>query len=204
MSIPKCLTEEQIANFVNNVNKTADEILGESKFEIPNPALPGLGLLIKLQIRTFEKSILFNFLPIIQGKKIVTEAFKRLRILRYIRDRLENIGNLLRNPIQGLLNLAINDPLAEEFPFPVKFLFGNLSSGGNTQNLIGEIDRAGTDVSSENLLLNYKIEFNSILDPTPGLITSPNDSPNNLRQMKVNFTSEAGETDSPLIFFETW
>lgn len=202
MSIPKCLTEEQIANFVNNVNKTADEILGESKFEIPNPALPGLGLLIKLQIRTFEKSILFNFLPIIQGKEIVTEAFKRLRILRYIRDRLENIGNLLRNPIQGLLDLAINDPLADEFPFPVKFLFGNLSSGGNIQSLIGEIDRAGTDVSSENLLLNYKIEFNSILDPTPGLITSPNDSPNNLRQMKVNFTSEAGETDSPLVFLK--
>ncbi|NBO36141.1 hypothetical protein EBU91_01155 [bacterium] len=50
--------------------------------------------------------------------------------------------------------------------------------------------------------MNYKIEFNSILDPTPGLITSPNDSPNNLRQMKVNFTSEAGETDSPLIFLK--
>ena len=48
--IPKCLSERQIENFVNNVNQTADEILGESKFEIPNPALPGIGLLIKLQM----------------------------------------------------------------------------------------------------------------------------------------------------------
>jgi len=201
MSIPKCLKDNQIANFVENVNQTADKILGESKFKIPNPALPGLGLLIKLQIRIFEKSILFIFLPIIQGKEIVTEAFTKLFILRFIRDRLELILGIIRNPIQELLNQAINNPLAEEFPFPVFFRYG-INPRGNIQSLIDEIDRAGTDVSSENLLLNYKIEFNSILDPTPGLITSPNDSPNNLRQMKVNFTSEAGETDSPLVFLK--
>lgn len=202
LKIPKCLKEDEIANFVEKVNQTADKILGESKFEIPNPALPGLGLLIKLQIRIFEKSILFIFLPIIQGKQIVTEAFTKLRILKFIRDRLERILRIIRNPIQELLNRAINDPLAEEFPFPVFFRYG-INPPGNIQSLIGEIDRAGTDVSSENLLLNYKIEFNSILDPTPGLITSPNDSPNNLRQMKVNFTSEAGETDSPLVFLKS-
>lgn len=201
MSIPKCLKDNQIANFVENVNQTADKILGESKFKIPNPALPGLGLLIKLQIRIFEKSILFIFLPIIQGKEVVTNAFKTFRVLKNIRKGLNQIIDTVRNPIQELLNQAINDPLAEEFPFPVFFRYG-INPRGNIQSLIDEIDRAGTDVSSENLLLNYKIEFNSILDPTPGLITSPNDSPNNLRQMKVNFTSEAGETDSPLVFLK--
>lgn len=200
MPIPKCLTEEQIANFVQEVNQTADEILGESKFEIPNPALPGLGLLIKLQIRTFEKSILTNFAPILIAKQTLEEAFTKLNVFGFIRDQLSRIGGLFSNPIQFLLNEGINDPLAEDFPFPVFLLYGNRSSGGNIQDLLREIDTTG-DVSS-NLLLNYKIEFNSVLDPTTGLITSSDDSPNNLRQMKVNFTSESGERDSPLIFLK--
>jgi|694.fasta_scaffold106061_2 hypothetical protein len=200
--IPKCLTDDQIDNFVNNVNKTSDEILGESKFKIPNPALPGLGLLVKLQIKIFEKSILVNFLPIIKGKQILTEAFTKLRVLKFIRERTEEVAELLRNPIQTLLNQAVNIPLAQDFPFPVALLFGIRTSSGDIQNLISDINTVGNDVQSVNTLLNYKIEFDSILDPPPGLITSPDRSPDNLQQMKVNFTSESGERDSPLLFLK--
>ena len=139
-----------------------------------------------------EKNFSKYFREITKSMPTHGDALVCFRALAHFCD-----GNLKKE----LLNRAINDPLAEEFPFPVFFRYG-INPPGNIQSLIGEIDRAGTDVSSENLLLNYKIEFNSILDPTPGLITSPNDSPNNLRQMKVNFTSEAGETDSPLVFLK--
>ena len=50
----KILADAEIASFIGRVNTTADEIVGDSKFKIPNPSLPGLGLLIKLQIRYFS------------------------------------------------------------------------------------------------------------------------------------------------------
>ena len=36
LKIPKCLKEDEIANFVEKVNQTADKILGESKLQ-PKP-----------------------------------------------------------------------------------------------------------------------------------------------------------------------
>ena len=200
--IPKCLSERQIENFVNNVNQTADEILGESKFEIPNPALPGIGLLIKLQIKTFEKSILSNLAPILIGKQIVEEAFTKLRILRFIGDRLAEIKTFFSNPIQFLLDQGVNIPLAQDFPFPVALLFGNRSSGGNIQNLIQQIDSAGTGPNSGDLLFNYQIQFGTISDPGSGLVTTPNGSFEDLAEMKVNLVSQSGETDSPLVFLK--
>jgi hypothetical protein len=202
MLIPKCLTDQQISNFVDRVNETADEIIGDSKFEIPRPELPGLGLLVKLQIRIFEKSILSNLAPILIGKQILEEAFKRLNVLGYIRERLNELRTFFSNPIQFLLDQGVNNPLAEDFPFPVALLFGNRSSGGNTQTLLREIETVPTEITSSDLLFNYKIEFNSILDPESGIITTPNDSLDTLRQMKINFISENGETDSPLVFLK--
>jgi hypothetical protein len=202
MLIPKCLTDQQISNFVDRVNQTADEIIGDSKFEIPRPELPGLGLLVKLQIRIFEKSILSNLAPILIGKQILEEAFKRLNVLGYIRERLNELRTFFSNPIQFLLDQGVNNPLAEDFPFPVALLFGNRSSGGNTQTLLREIETVPTEITSSDLLFNYKIEFNSILDPESGIITTPNDSLVTLRQMKINFVSENGETDSPLVFLK--
>ena len=67
----KILADQEISDFVNRVNTRADQILGKSQFEIPSPNLPGLGLLIKLQIRVFEKVIASFFAPIFIGKQIV-------------------------------------------------------------------------------------------------------------------------------------
>ena len=60
----KLLSEKEISDFIDRVNQRSDEILGENKFKIPSPELPGVGLLIKLQIRAFEKSIASFLAPV--------------------------------------------------------------------------------------------------------------------------------------------
>ena len=42
----KILTEQKIAEFIDQANTNAKNIVGDSKFTIPDPSLPGTGLLI--------------------------------------------------------------------------------------------------------------------------------------------------------------
>ena len=127
----KILADAEIASFIERVNTTADEIVGDSKFQIPNPNLPGLGLLVKLQNRAFEKSIASSFAPIFIGKKIIEDAKESpARFFSIINDGLDSINTLFRNPIQFIIDEGINNPL-KEFPFPIAILFGGRSKDAN-------------------------------------------------------------------------
>jgi len=53
----KILEDYEIEAFVDRVNSSAEKIVSDPKFQISNPNLPGIGLLLKLQIRAFEKGI---------------------------------------------------------------------------------------------------------------------------------------------------
>ena len=157
----KILADAEIASFIERVNITADEIVGDSKFKIPNPSLPGLGLLIKLQIRAFEKSIAASFAPIFIGKKIIQDAKESpRRFFSIINDGLDSIKTLFTNPIQFIIDEGINGPL-EIFPFPVRILFGGVSKDAN--RLKSLIDSAQpTQGSSVLQEYNYNLVLNAV------------------------------------------
>jgi hypothetical protein len=198
----KILADQEISDFVNRVNTRADQILGKSQFEIPSPNLPGLGLLIKLQIRVFEKVIASFFAPIFIGKQIVQEAFTKLRILRYIRDRLQEITQIFTNPIQFLLNEGVNSNL-REFPFPIFLLYKRNGSGtGNVGQLANQIENSDLSESSTFLDFDYDIELGTQSNPNPGFVTSPDSSLDTLKSLKVNFKSKVPGETPPLAFLK--
>ena len=52
----KILTDQKITEFIDQTNANAKDIVGDSKFVIQSPDLPGIGMLIKLWIRQSEKA----------------------------------------------------------------------------------------------------------------------------------------------------
>jgi hypothetical protein len=197
----KILADAEIASFIGRVNTTADEIVGDSKFKIPNPSLPGLGLLIKLQIRAFEKSIASSFAPIFIGKKIIEDAKNSpARFLSIINDGLDSINTLFTNPIQFIIDEGINGPL-EIFPFPVQILFGGVSKDAN--RLKSLIDSAqltqGTSFLQE---YNYNLILNAVSPPAPGEAVSTASDVNSIKSISVNYQTKTTGEKAPVQFLK--
>ena len=197
----KILADAEIASFIERVNTTADEIVGDSKFQIPNPSLPGLGHLIKLQIRAFEKSIAASFAPIFIGKKIIEDAKNSpARFLSIINDGLDSINTLFTNPIQFIIDEGINGPL-EIFPFPVRILFGGVSKDAN--RLKSLIDSAQPTQGSSFLQeYNYNLILNAVSPPAPGEAVSTASNVNSIKSISVNYQTKTTGEKAPVQFLK--
>ena len=197
----KILADAEIASFIGRVNTTADEIVGDSKFKIPNPSLPGLGLLVKLQIRAFEKSIASSFAPIFIGKKIIEDAKNSpARFLSIINDGLDSINTLFTNPIQFIIDEGINGPL-EIFPFPVQILFGGVSKDAN--RLKSLIDSAQLTQGSSFLQeYNYNLILNAVSPPAPGEAVSTASDVNSIKSISVNYQTKTTGEKAPVQFLK--
>jgi hypothetical protein len=197
----KILADAEISSFIDRVNVTADEIVGDSKFKIPNPSLPGLGLLVKLQIRAFEKSIAASFAPIFIGKKIIEDAKNSpARFLSIINDGLDSINTLFTNPIQFIIDEGINGPL-EIFPFPVQILFGGVSKDAN--RLKSLIDSAQpTQGSSVLQEYNYNLVLNTVSSPAPGEAVSTASDVNSIKSISVNYQTKTTGEKAPVQFLK--
>jgi hypothetical protein len=195
----KILADAEITSFIERVNTTADEIVGDSKFKIPNPSLPGLGLLVKLQIRAFEKSIASSFAPIFIGKKIIEDAKENpARFFSIISEGLDSINTLFTNPIQFILDEGINNPL-KEFPFPIAILFGGQSKDVNRlKELIdsAELSQGGSSLQE----YNYNLVLGTALFPGPGEAVSAAPDVNSIKSISVNYQTKTTGEKAPVQF----
>jgi hypothetical protein len=195
-SLPdKILSDAQISIFVDRVNSRSKEIISDSKFEIPNPALPGVGMLIKLLIRSFEKGVASFLAPVLLGKKVIDDG------LGEIDDLFETVGEIFSNPLQFIIDEGINKSL-QEFPFPIAFKVG--SPYGDVNKLKELIDKAGDprlgDVSgSTNLVFyNYDLIFSTTNSPKSGEITTFSSDVNSIRQISVSYKTNNNEDNDSL------
>lgn len=131
------LGDQQISDFVEKVNSNADKILGESKFKIPPPELPGLGLLTKLWIRQAEKSFAAYLAPIILVKEVINAADAITEIPKKIAEAAE----FAKNPVQELLDVTVNPLLENDLFLPITLVVGG-SSSSDFSNLKSLVDRA--------------------------------------------------------------
>ena len=195
----KILADAEITSFIERVNTTADEIVGDSKFKIPNPSLPGLGLLVKLQIRAFEKSIASSFAPIFIGKKIIEDAKENpARFFSIISEGLDSINTLFTNPIQFILDEGINNTL-KEFPFPIAILFGGQSKDANRlKELIdsAELSQGGSSLQE----YNYNLVLGTALLPGPGEAVSTAPDVNSIKSISVNYQTKTTGEKAPVQF----
>lgn len=190
----KILEEAEINAFIDRTNSTAKEIVSDSKFEIPNPNLFGLGLLTKLQIRIAEKSLASFLAPIFLGKKSLNEGIDG------IREALVSIKTLFSNPIQFLLDEGVNSTL-EDFPFPIRLIAdsSNGPSADSLNRLKNLIDNATPD-SIDSVLerYGYELVFSNSNNPLSGQITTSASFLSLIKQIKISSISENSELNFAL------
>jgi hypothetical protein len=139
------LSDQQIKDFIREVNTNAEKIIGESKFKIPDPELPGLGLVTKLWIRQAEKSFAAYLAPIIVVKEVINAADAVTKIPEKIKDA----ANFAENPVQELLDVTVNPLLENDFFIPMKLVTG-VSPTINSPNLKSLVARSQAEsLSSE-------------------------------------------------------
>jgi hypothetical protein len=136
----KILTDEKIAEFINQTNINAKNIVGDSKFIIPDPSLPGTGLLIKLWIRQAEKAFSSYLVPILVIKEVLSKPLE-------IPGKFNDIRGFIENPLQALLDETINNQVASDFFLPLRLILDGKSSAdfGRLKDLV---DRADSERSS--------------------------------------------------------
>lgn len=185
----KILEDAEINAFIDRVNVSASEIISDSKFKIPNSNLFGLGLLVKLEIRTLEKSLASSFAPIFMGKKVLSGG------LSGIKSTVQSIKTLFTNPLQFILDEGINNQL-KDFPFPVSLNLQNL--GGNIAKLKELINSSSPDgVESGVEKYNYKLGYTNSGAPKSGEILTTSGSIESITLIRVNpVTDNGSENDS--------
>jgi len=136
----KILTEQKIAEFIDQANTNAKNIVGDSKFTIPDPSLPGTGLLIKLWIRQAEKAFSSYFVPILAIKEVLNNPLE-------IPGKIGDISGFIENPLQALLDETVNNQVASDFFLPLRLILDGKSSAdfGRLKDLV---DRADSERSS--------------------------------------------------------
>ena len=112
----KILTKQKIEEFIDQANTNAKNIVGDSKFTIPDPSLPGTGLLIKLWIRQAEKSFSSYFVPILAIKEVLNNPLE-------IPGKIGDISGFIKNPLQDLLDETVNNQVASDFFLPLRLFF---------------------------------------------------------------------------------
>lgn len=136
----KILTDEKISEFINQTNENVKKIVGDSKFIIPSPDLPGIGMLIKLWIRQSEKTFSSYLVPIL----IIRDS---LNNLPGIPGKIKGISGFITNPVQTLLDESINNLVSSNFFLPLKLIVNGKSSA-NFGRLKDLVDRADLERSS--------------------------------------------------------
>ena len=191
----KILEDAEINAFIDRVNDTADSIVSDSKFKIPNSNLFGLGLLIKLQIRTFERSLATAFAPIFMGKKIMSSGIDE------IRETLSSIKTLFSNPLQFILDEGINEQL-KEFPFPISLNLADI--GGDIGRLKSLINSSSPDnVDDELDRFSYSITYNINQAPSDGQITTTSSGIENLTSINVSEVTDINDNNGYLRLLKT-
>ena len=190
----KILDESIISDFIDNINETSKEIIDDDKFSIPNPNLPGLGMLIKLETRVLEKSLASSFAPIFIGKNVLSKG------LPEIKESLKSIKTIFSNPLQFLVDEGINSTLSD-FPFPVSVVVN--STGGSTddirklQTLIADASSDSIESKLENY--DYDISFSSEDIPIEGIITTPDANSSSIKTLRVNNTTKTASVNTSLL-----
>lgn len=139
----KILTDAKISEFIDQTNANVKKLVGESKFVIPSPDLPGVGMLIKLWIRQSEKSFSSYFVPILIVKDVLNSPLKiPNKILR-------DVASFIKNPINELLDQTINVQTMDSLFIPLEVLF-NQNPSANFSNLSSLIARADSESLVEN------------------------------------------------------
>ena len=136
----KILTEQKIAEFIDQANTNAKNIVGDSKFTIPDPSLPGTGLLIKLWIRQAEKGFSSYLVPVLAIKDVLNNPLE-------IPGKIGDISGFIENPLQALLDETVNNQVASDFFLPLRLILNGKSSAdfGRLKDLV---DRADSERSS--------------------------------------------------------
>ena len=136
----KILTEQKIAEFIDQTNINAKNIVGDSKFTIPDPSLPGTGLLIKLWIRQAEKAFSSYLVPVLAIKDVLSNPLE-------IPGKIKDISGFIKKPLQALLDESINNQVASDFFLPLRLILNGKSSA-NFGRLKDLVDRADSERSS--------------------------------------------------------
>lgn len=186
----KILEDYEIEAFINRVNSSSEKIVSNPKFKISNPNLPGIGLLLKLQIRAFEKGLASAFAPIFLGKKALSEGFGG------IVDAFQGIQTIFTNPIQFLLDEGVNSVL-EDFPFPLRLEVGGGITGSavnKLKDLLSDTKQTGDSFGAiENF--NYELVFNSPNLPKDGEITTQASNLNQISTITVSSVTNTSESN---------
>jgi len=140
----KILTDQKIAEFIDQTNTNAKNIVGDSKFVIPSPDLPGIGMLIKLWIRQSEKGISSYFVPILAVKDSLSN-------LTEIPGKIKDISGFITDPVQTLLDETINNQVGTDFFLPLKLILNGKSSAnfGRLKDLVDRADSERTSPSAD-------------------------------------------------------
>ena len=138
----KILTDQKITEFIDQTNTNVKDIVGDSKFVIPSPDLPGIGMLIKLWIRQSEKGISSYFVPILAVKDSLSN-------LAEIPGKIQDISGFITNPVQTLLDETINNQVGTDFFLPLKLILNGRSSAdfGRLKDLVDRADSERTSPS---------------------------------------------------------
>jgi len=194
----RILSTQQINLFVQQCNECQKRLTGQPLFQIPDVELPGVGLLIDLQIQTLERSIASSFAPIFLGVKIIREARESpARFLGIIRQGVDSIRQLFRDPLQFVLDEGINKVL-EQFPFPIRIIINPSVSGINTDNLRDLLNNVSVSTGSTGISFNYEVLFSTNQIPEEGEITIPADSLNQTTLIRINSIPKSGQETPPV------
>lgn len=196
----RILSPEQVQQIVEKSLETVSKITGQDNLKSSSPQFLGIGILVFLEIKTFERILALLLSPLILGNKIVSEALTLARPLRFIRENLGQVQEIIQNPIQFVLDEGINDNL-KDFPFPL-YLWWKKSGSPNIELLNGLIEENTGPSSLPESEFNYTLITGDFENPAPGFITSSDPDPANLTSVKISSTSINPDENPPLSFLQ--
>ena len=185
----KILTDQKITEFIDQTNTNAKDIVGDSKFVIPSPDLPGIGMLIKLWIRQSEKAFSSYFVPILAVKDSLSN-------LTEIPGKIQDISGFITNPVQTLLDETINNQAASDFFLPLKLILNGKSSAdfGRLKDLVDRADSERTSPAADT-----RPKFPYVLgkigsEPEPGEYTINTPDPETSTLLSINLQDYNGDS----------
>lgn len=138
------LEEAEIKKFIELANTNAKKIIGDSKFSLPPPELPGAGLLISLWIKEAEKSLGAYFVPFLAVKGVLDAPTE-------IKPALNSIKGFIDDPLQALLDSAVNIQLQKNFFIPLRVVLLS-SEEGKSSTGISNLSSLVTRANSESII----------------------------------------------------
>ena len=111
------------------------------KFVIPDPSLPGVGMLIKLWIRQSEKIFSTYLAPIILIKEVLSKPLELI-------EKITEIADFVGDPINFILDETINPDIQNNFFLPIKLSVGGSPPTADFSNLSSLVARAESETSN--------------------------------------------------------